>query len=727
MSASEPTRARAIAPSLLLAVAAACGSSGTTPATTTPAAGPATPTAKPVDRPPQASALDPAMTSPGPTAAPTTPVAPAQTITLADAGLEAASLDRKADPCVDFFQFACGGWLATHPIPDDKSSWGRFGALDAANEDVLRKILEEAAAGTLGKDEVSTKIGGYYGSCMNEGAIEKQGTKPIKSLLAKVGKVSSAKAWQAAVVELHKLGVPAVWATFAEADFADSTQNIVWLESGGLGLPDRDYYSDAKFADKVEVYRAHVARMFELLGRKPAAAKTAAEQVLQIETALAAVTKTGVEARDIGAMYNPTEPAALKDVSKSIDWKGYWKALGVNPGAKVNVASPKFFAAIDGLRKTIKPAAWASYFTYHLISESAFSVGKKYDDEVFALQQALSGVKTQRDRYKRCVDATTYAMPEYVGQPFVARAFPGTSKQAATDQIAAIADAMNAAIGKLDWMSPATQAAAREKLAKLDRMIGFPDAWKTYGFAVKSTDFAGNVLRARAAETKRQLQKAGKPVDRNEWLMGAYEVNAYYNPTTNNTALPAGILQPPFFGLDRSVAANMGGVGMVIGHELTHGFDDQGAQFDAAGNMKDWWQTVDKERFAAKGKCVSKQYSTFEALPGQFINGDLTLGENIADLGGVKMAFNAYRTLRAGKPPTVADGFTEDQQFFLGVGQAWCNRYRKEEQQKRLTTDVHSPAKFRVYGALRNLPEFATAFQCAAGTPMNPTNRCAVW
>ena len=648
-------------------------------------------------------------------------------ITLADAGLEADSLDRKADPCVDFFQFACGGWLAKHPIPDDRSSWSRFAEIDDSTETVLRAILEDAAAGKLGTGEPATKVGAFYGSCMDEAAIEKKGTKAIKPLLTRAGKVRDAKTWFAMVLELQKLGVNAVWSVATESDFANSTQNALWLESGGLSLPDRDYYTEAKFKDKVDAFRAHLVRMFGLLGKKPAQAAAAADAVIAIETQLASVTKTGVERRDIPGMYNPKKIAELSGLTASIDWKAYFKGLGIDPGPQVIVASPKFFQALDGLRKATKPAAWQAYFTYQLISSSAFAVGKKYDDEMFALRQALTGVKQPRERYKRCIDATTGAMPEYVGQPYVERAFPGESKQAAIDLVDAIFASMDDRLGKLDWMTATTQAAARDKLKKLARMIGYPDKWMTYDFAVKRDDFVGNAMRADTFETRRQLAKAGKPYDRNEWLMGAYEVNAYYNPAANNTALPAGILQPPFFGVKRSVAANLGGIGMVIGHELTHGFDDQGAQFDAEGNMKDWWLPADKTAFEAKGKCVAKQYSTFEVLPGQFVNGDLTLGENIADLGGVKMAFYAYRALRSTARPAVADGFTEDQQFFLGAGQAWCGKYRKEEQQNRLTTDVHSPAKFRVYGAMRNLPEFATAFNCAAGTPMKPANSCAVW
>ncbi|MBP6841344.1 MAG: M13 family metallopeptidase [Kofleriaceae bacterium] len=663
----------------------------------------------------------------GSSTTPAPPPAGAVNVSLADVGLEPDSLDRKADPCVDFYQFACGGWLSKTEIPADRSRYARFTEIDDRNEQLLRQIMDDSAAGKVATP-VGKKIGDYFASCMDEAAIEKSGLAGIKKLQAQVGKVRDAKTWFAAVVALHKLGIPVVFGASPEADFADTTSNVLFLDSAGLGLPDRDFYLEATFKDKLEAYRAHLGRMFELLGRPKAQAEAAAADVITIETALAKVTKTGTERRNLPALYNPVDRAGLGTLTKSIDWTAYFKQLGFDPGKKIIVTTPSFFQALDGLRTSIKPAQWANYFSYHLVSSASLALPKRFDDEVFALTRALRGVEQQRERYKRCVDATTGAMAEYVGQPFVDRAFPGASKQAAEQMVDAIAATMGKQFDKLDWMSDKTKAAARDKLARLEKMVGYPDKPKTYDYAVKRTDFGGNWQRATAFNTRRQLQKAGKPFDRGEWLMGAYEVNAYYNPLANNTGLPAGILQTPFFGVDRSVAANLGGIGMVIGHELTHGFDDQGAQFDAKGNMNNWWQPDDLAKFAQRGQCVSKQYATFEALPGHFVKGDLTLGENIADIGGVKMAYFAYRALREGADKVfVADGFTEDQQFFIATAQAWCSKDRKDEALNRLTTDVHSPPRFRVYGALRNLPEFARAFSCAAGQPMAPQQRCQVW
>jgi putative endopeptidase len=652
-------------------------------------------------------------------------------VSLADVGLEAGSLDRKADPCVDFYQFACGGWLAKNPIPADRARWARFSELDDRNESTLRKIVEDAAAGKLGSDAsdaIAKKLGDHYASCMDEKTIESRGTAGIKPLLDVTAKVTNDATWMKAVIALHRVKIAVLWGLAVEPDFKDSTKNLLYLDTAGLGLPDRDYYFEDKFKDKVEAYRAHLGRAFEAIGQPADKAKTAADDVVAIEVEIARLTKTGVERRDIPALYNPLDRKGLKKAAKSVDWNGYFKALGFDPGKKVIVTTPKFFQGIDGLRKQFKPAQWSSYFTYHVVSSLALALPKKIDDEMFALRKALSGVEKQRDRYKRCVDSVDQAMPELLGQPFVKRAFPGESKTAAGNMVDAIAKSLGNEIDVLSWMSEPTKKMARAKLAKLAKLIGYPDKWKTYDFAVKRDDFAGNVLRASEFDARRDRRKAGKPYDRNEWLMPAYLVNAYYNPLANNTGLPAGILQPPFFGIDRSVAANLGGIGMVIGHELTHGFDDQGAQFDENGNLKNWWQEGDLKEFSGRGKCVAAQYSTFEALPKQFVKGDLTLGENIADMGGVKMAFRAYRDLRKNADKVyIADGFTEDQQYFIAVAQAWCSKDRKEEALQRLTTDVHSPPKFRVYGALRNLPEFAAAFSCPAGTPMAPADRCSVW
>ncbi|HUJ58559.1 MAG TPA: M13 family metallopeptidase, partial [Kofleriaceae bacterium] len=570
--------------------------------------------------------------------------------------------------------------------------------------------------------------GDYYASCMDTQAIERAGLASIKPLLDKAQHVKDARSWMTALVELHKVGIPVVWNEAADADFKDSATAVTELDAGGLGLPDRDYYVKPMFKDKLDAYRAHVARMLALAGTPPAKVDAAAGDVVAIESELAKLTKTSVEQRDPQAAYNAMDAKGLAKLTRSIDWKAYFKALGVAPSAKIVVGTPKYFAALDGLRTRFKPAQWASYFTYQLLEHQAIALPQAFDDEAFALDKAITGQPEKADRAKRCVAATASALGELLGQQYVAKYFPAQAKQAASNLVEAIDQAMSGEIAQLDWMSDATKQVAEHKLATVSRMVGYPERWRSYDFDVRRDDFGGDLLRAQAFEHHHVMARAGKPVDRGEWRANVFEVDAYYEPTANSTAILAGGLQPPFFGLDRAVAANLGGTGMIIGHELTHGFDDQGAQFDASGNLASWWQPADKAAFDAKARCVADQYQTFEAAPGQFVNGRLTLGEDIADLGGVKMAFLAYRALRKGAAKTyVADGFTEDQQFFLAVGQAWCAKYRPEELLRFLTSDPHAPAKFRVYGMLRNFPAFAQAWSCAPGTPMHPAKTCAVW
>jgi putative endopeptidase len=648
-------------------------------------------------------------------------------VTLADVGLEASSLDRTADPCVDFYQFACGGWLQNHPIPPDFSGWNRFTEVREQNFAALRGLLEEAAKG-IAADATTKRLGDFYASCMDEPAIEKAGKAALAPLLGRIGKINDARSWLAAVAELHRIGRWVGWRPDVAADLMDASTNVVSLDAAGLGLPDREYYSRAELRPKVDAYRAHVARTLVLAGTPAAGAEAAAADVLAIEAELAKLTKTRTERRDLPAMYNPTDAAGLARAVRSIDWKAYWKALGAEPTKKLVLGTPRFFAALDKLRAAFRWPQWASYFTYHLVHRASFALPRAFEEEAFELARALRGVERQEDRAKRCILATRDALGELLGQKYVAQHLTPAARQTATRLFDAIAEAMHTELGRLDWMSDATRQLAQGKLARMTRVTGHPERWRTYDYEVKRDDFLGNTLRAAAWQTRHELAKAGRPVDRAAWQTQVYDVDAWYETSANHAELPAGILRPPFFGPDRALAANLGSIGMVIGHELTHGFDDQGALFDGAGNLASWWAPEDKARFEARGACLAGQYGAFEAVPGGFVNGRLTLGENIADLGGVKMAFAAYRAMRRDAAKVyVADGFTEDQQFFLATAQMWCHHDRPADAQRRLIRDHHAPPKFRVYGALRNLRAFSEAFRCAPGTPMNPAQICSIW
>ncbi len=684
-----------------------------------PACGPA---AGPPPAPPSAAAR---------TAAPPAPQGlPVVETKLANVGLDEAALDRSASPCEDFYQFACGGWLAKAEIPGDEASWMRsFNEIDRRNEAELRRILEEAAqAGD--RDPVSKKIGAYYGSCMDEAAVEAAGAKPIADLLAKARRVRDPKGVGALVTELHSRRIWALFDIASAQDMKDATRVIAQLDQNGLGLPDRDYYvnEDDKSKSIRKTYEEHVARMMRLAGAQEAAAKAAALDVMQIETELAKASKTRVERRDPKGLYNKLDRAALAKAAPEFPWDAYFQGLGRPDVKEVNVTSVRFFEGLSRLLRSAKPAAWQNYLAWHVVRSSAPALPKAFVDESFALQSALTGQKEVRPRWKRCVDATDNALGELLAQPFVKTSFPGESKPAAEAMVREVSDAFAREVRALDWMDEGTRQRALAKLGAMAYLIGYPDKWRTYDFEVDPRSYAKNALAARAFHTRWDLGKIDKPVDRDEWQMSPPSVNAYYDPQRNHMVFPAGILQPPFYSVTSGVAVNLGGIGMVVGHELTHGFDDEGSQFDQKGNLEDWWSKEVAAAFKEKTGCVEAQYSAYEALPGLKLNGKLTLGENIADLGGLKLAFMAYRTMRKGAAEqTVAGGFTEDQQFFLAHGQAWCGKMRDEALRLMVQVNPHSPPRFRVNGPLANLPEFGEAFKCASGTPMRPAKTCTVW
>jgi putative endopeptidase len=650
-------------------------------------------------------------------------------VTLESVGLDPLALDRSVDPCSDFYQFACGKWLEQTAIPADEARWTRsFDEIRKQNELELQRILEQATQSATDPD--TRKLGAYYGACVDEGAVDAAGARPLGELLEKIKRVRDKKALASVTTELHAQGIWPFFDISPVQDPRDASRWVANLDQGGLGLPDRDYYlRQDEASNKLRaLYLGHVQRMLSLAGESEARAQAGARDVLQIETALAKVSKSRVERRDPKNMFNRWERPELQRAAPTFDWAGYLSTLGLAQVQDFNVTAPKFFDGLEVVLASSSSAAVRAYLEWHVVRSLARELSTPFVDESFKLEQALTGQAELRPRWRRCVDGTDDALGDLLGRAYVQRSFAGASKPAAEGLVHAISAAFGTELARLTWMDEPTRAQARQKLEAMAYLIGYPEKWKTYDFEVDRRAHLPNVLRARAFDLKRELFKIGKPVDRQEWQMSAPTVNAYYDAQRNHMVFPAGILQPPFYDVTSAAPVNFGAIGMVMGHELTHGFDDEGSQYDARGNLENWWSPEVSERFKEKTACVAEQYSRFEALPGLNVNGQLTLGENIADLGGVKLAFGAYRELRQTAPEQVsADGFDEDQQFFLAVGQAWCAKLRPEYERLMVQVNPHSPPRFRVRGPLSSSPEFAAAFSCPAGAPMLAEPACSVW
>jgi putative endopeptidase len=652
--------------------------------------------------------------------------------------LEEAALDRTVSPCADFFGFACGGWLAKTEIPPDRSWWHRgFGELQQRNERQLRRVLEDVSAGRLADVRFGEKLGAYWASCMDEGRVEARGLAELRDEWARIDAVPDRAALADVLARLHGGGIQAPFPMFADQDAKDATQVVLTIVQGGLSLPDRDFYllEDEKKAAVRADHAAHLRRMLALAGVAPDRAEADAAAVERLERAFAETHWTQTEAREPARVYNRVDRAGLERLAPAVPWARFFAGLRHPELAAVNVTTPRYVERVGRLFEEAPLGDWKAYLRWHLLAgmADARAVPQAFVEERFRFaSKAFSGAKELRPRWKHCVAATDEALGFALGEAYVRRHFGAEGKERTARLVGEIQKAMERDVERLPWMDDATKAGARRKIATLVNKVGYPDAGRDYGpLEVTRGSFFENVLAAARYETSRQLGKVGKPLDRGEWFMTPPTVNAYYNPALNEMVFPAGILQPPFFNRAAPETVNYGAIGMVVGHELTHGFDDQGRKYDALGNLADWWSPEVATEFDRRAACVARQYAGYESVPGVKLNGELTLGENIADLGGVKLAYAAMRAARqgagGGEAPVL--GFSPEQQFFLGYAQSWCAKYREEELRLRAVTDPHSPARFRVNGPLSNLPEFAAAFSCAEGTPMArpAAERCEVW
>jgi putative endopeptidase len=701
-------------PSLALAALAACSTSAPEPRVAENAAAAPAPT--------EAAAVVPKpVTAPAPAPLPM------------PAGLDETALDLKVDPCVDFFRYACGGWLDRTEIPADQSRWVRsFNVILEQNEKTLRGLLEEAAAGKPPPGMPYAKaVGTFYASCMDEAKLE-SALPELRAELQRIARISSRKALAEEVARLQRTGARALFIFDSTQDAKDAALVIGGFYQGGLGLPERDYYlsDDAKMKAIRIAYREHVKAVFVLLGDSPATADRKAGEVLDFETRLARSSLDRVSRRDPNKTYHRVERAGLKKLAPAFDWDLFLARVGSPDVTAITVEHEPFFTEVSVMTTEVPLTTWQTYLSWRAVSTSFNALPKRFQEERFAFESKnLSGAKEDLPRWKKCVMATDRALGEALGAAYVEKTFGQEGKRVTRELVALIEQAFEANLAQLTWMDEATKGRARVKVRAIVNKIGYPDKWKTYdGLVIDTRSYLGNSWRSRAYEVDRELKKIGKPLDRSEWEMTPPTVNAYYSAPLNEIVFPAGILQPPFFNAQASPAVNLGGMGMVVGHEITHGFDDQGRKFDAGGNLADWWTPASGKLFEERVACVKNQFDGYIAVDDVKLNGALTLGENTADLGGLKLAFMALQSYVKTHPDELKPArYTPEQQFFLGYAQAWCGKYRPEAMRMLAKTNPHSSPEWRVQGPLSNLVPFQEAFGCKAGQPMVRSPRCEVW
>jgi putative endopeptidase len=644
-------------------------------------------------------------------------------------GIDIKSIDPAVNPCHNFYLYACGGWKKTNPVPPQYSRWGRFNELAERNQKIVREILEDSAQ-HLDRSPIDQKIGTFYGACMNESVIDKAGYSPIEPALERIQSLSGKAALGAELARLHNQGVDAFFRFNSTPDSDNARMTIADVDQGGLALPDKSYYLEGKDDETRQKYLALISRMFQLTGTSQIEADAKAKAVLALETSLAKASLDRTVRRNPRLLHHKMTVEQLSALAPAFDFKQYFNNRSAPAFDSLNVSVPDFFTNLGALIDASSLDDLKSYLTWHFINNYATELSKPFVEADFDFyQRFLNGAKELQPRWKRCVQLTDRSLGDAIGQKYVEKAFPGQSKERTRQLVSIIEKEMSADIDSLTWMSDATKQQALVKLKGVTNKIGYPEKWKDYGAVSVNDSLIADVRGAREYEVHRSLDKIGKPVDRAEFGMTPPTVNAYYSPLQNNINFPAGILQPPFYTAGADMALNFGGIGAVIGHELTHGFDDQGRQYDADGNLRDWWTAKDNEEFKKRVDCIADEYSGFSPVEGVNLNGRLTLGENGADNAGIRLAFMALTSgLQDGTiSKEKLDGLTPQQRFFLGYAQIWCQNERPEAAKNLVRTDPHSPGEFRVDGVVQNMPEFANAFGCSEGQPMVSAKACRVW